>query len=143
MKVFISHAFTEAKLAKRVADSLKEDGFQVWDSAEILPGDNWGDKLAKALQEAEAMVVLLTPESLKSFNVVSDISYAIGQEKYQGRIIPVIVSSSDNLNLEHIPWILKKFRMIYVPNLEQDNQQLKEITQALKNVTSSDGLKVN
>lgn len=143
MKVFISHAFTEAKLAKRVADSLKEDGFQVWDSAEILPGDNWGDKLAKALQEAEAMVVLLTPESLKSFNVVSDISYAIGEENYQGRVIPVIASSLDNLDREHIPWILKKFRMIYVPNLEQDNQQLKEITQALKNVTSSDGLKVN
>ncbi|MDY7048493.1 MAG: toll/interleukin-1 receptor domain-containing protein [Microcystis panniformis WG22] len=143
MKVFISHAFTEAKLAKRVADSLKEDGFQVWDSAEILPGDNWGDKLAKALQESEAMIVLLTPESLKSFNVVSDISYAIGQEKYQGRLIPVIVSSSDNLNLEHIPWILKKFPMIFVPNLEQDNQELKEITQALKNATSADGLKVN
>ncbi|MFM7792542.1 MAG: toll/interleukin-1 receptor domain-containing protein, partial [Microcystis panniformis] len=68
---------------------------------------------------------------------------AIGEENYQGRVIPVIASSLDNLDREHIPWILKKFRMIYVPNLEQDNQQLKEITQALKNVTSSDGLKVN
>jgi hypothetical protein len=86
------------------------------------------------------MIVLLTPESLKSFHVVSDISYAIGQEKYQGRLIPVIVSSLDNLNLEYIPWILKKFPMIFVPNLEQDNQELKEITQALKNATSSDGL---
>ena len=33
--------------------------------------------------------------------------------------------------------------MIFVPNLEQDNHELKEITQALKNVTSADGLKVN
>ena len=140
MKVFISHAFTEAQLAKRVADSLREDGFQVWDPAEILPGENWANNLAKALQEAEAMIVLLTPESLKSFNVGSDISYAIGEEKYQGRIIPVIASALDNLDLEHIPWILKKFPMIFVPNLEQDNQELKEITQALKNVTSSDGL---
>ena len=140
MKVFISHAFTEAKLAKRVADSLKEDGFQVWDAAEMLPGENWANNIGKALQESEAMIVLLTPESLKPFNVVSDISYAIGEEKYQGRIIPVIVSSLDNLNLEHIPWILKKFPMIFVPNLEQDNQELKEITQALKNATSSDGL---
>jgi len=140
MKVFISHAFTESQLAKRVADSLREDGFQVWDPAEILPGENWANNLAKALQEAEAMIVLLTPESLKSFNVGSDISYAIGEEKYQGRIIPVIASALDNLDLEHIPWILKKFPVIFVPNLEQDNQELKEITQALKNVTSSDGL---
>ncbi|MBC1193912.1 toll/interleukin-1 receptor domain-containing protein [Microcystis aeruginosa BLCCF158] len=140
MKVFISHAFTEAQLAKRVADSLREDGFQVWDPAEILPGENWANNLAKALQEAEAMIVLLTPESLKSFNVGSDISYAIGEEKYQGRIIPVIASALDNLDLEHIPWILKKFPVIFVPNLEQDNQELKEITQALKNTTSSDGL---
>jgi hypothetical protein len=74
MKVFISHAFTEAKLAKRVADSLKEDGFQVWDAAEMLPGENWANNIGKALQESEAMIVLLTPESLKPFNVVSDIS---------------------------------------------------------------------
>ena len=87
MKVFISHAFTEAKLAKRVADSLKEDGFQVWDTGEILPGENWGNNLTQALQESEAMIVLLTPESLKSTNVIYEISYAIGQEKYQGREI--------------------------------------------------------
>ena len=143
MKVFISHAFTEAKLAKRVADSLKEDGFQVWDTGEILPGENWGNNLAQALQESEAMIVLLTPESLKSTNVIYEISYAIGQEKYQGRVIPVIASPVDNLVLENIPWILKKFKMISVPNLEQDNQGLKEIAQALKNVTSAEVFKLN
>jgi hypothetical protein len=47
MKVFISHAFTDAKLAKRVADSLKEDGFQVWDAAEMLPGENWANNIVE------------------------------------------------------------------------------------------------
>ena len=49
MKVFISRASTDAKLAKRVADVLKEAGFEVWDDTQILPGENWGEKLAEAL----------------------------------------------------------------------------------------------
>jgi hypothetical protein len=40
VKVFISHAWADAKLAKRIADILKEADFQVWDDTQILPGEN-------------------------------------------------------------------------------------------------------
>ena len=69
MKVFISYAPVDAELARRVADVLKAAGFQVWDNSQVLPGDNWGAKLAEALQDSEAMVVLLTPNSLRSPNI--------------------------------------------------------------------------
>jgi len=51
MKVFISHAQTDAELAKRVAHVLTEAGFEVWDGTQILPGENWGEQLADALSE--------------------------------------------------------------------------------------------
>ncbi|NJN59805.1 MAG: TIR domain-containing protein, partial [Leptolyngbyaceae cyanobacterium SL_5_9] len=38
MKVFISYASTDAKLAKQVADALKKAGFQTWDETQIFPG---------------------------------------------------------------------------------------------------------
>ena len=67
MKVFISHAHTDEPLVNKVAAVLKDAGLEVWDDTrEIMPGDNWAHKVAQALQESEAMVILLTPDALRS-----------------------------------------------------------------------------
>lgn len=134
MKVFISHAFTDSKLAKRVADTLREAGFQVWDDTQMLPGENWAKSLGKALDESEAMVVLLTPSSVNSSNIAHEVGYALGKQEYKGRLIPVIAAPSEQLYPEEIPWVfnLQQFQMIRVPNLEEDEKGLKKIAQALK-----------
>ena len=132
MKVFISHAATDAKLAKRVAHVLREAGFQVWDETLILPGDNWGTQLAEALQESEAMVVLLTPNSLHSPNLSHELGYALGKEGYKGRVIPVLAASPEQLPKEDIPWILHKFHMIQLQDQEKDEEGLRSIVQALQ-----------
>jgi predicted nucleotide-binding protein len=70
MKVFISYAHNDMPLAKRVTNALEQSGLDVWDAErEILPGDNWAKKIAKALEESDAMVVLLTPDALSSKTV--------------------------------------------------------------------------
>ena len=133
MKVFISHASTDAKLAKCVAEVLRDAGFQVWDETQILPGDNWGGKLAEALQESEAMVVLLTPNSLHSPNLSYEVGYALGQADYKGRVIPVIAAPpEEQLSKEDIPWVLYKLHMIYLRDQERDAEGLRKIAQALK-----------
>lgn len=136
MKVFISHALSDNKLAKRVADTLREAGFQVWDDTQILPGENWAESLSKALDESEAMVVLLTPISVRSSNIAHEVGYALGKQKYKGRLIPVIAAFSEQLDSEEIPWVfnLQQFQMIRVPNLEEDEEGLRKIAQALKAV---------
>ena len=132
MKVFISHASTDAKLAKRVAHVLREAGFKVWDDTQILPGDNWGTQLAEALQESEAMVVLLTPNSLHSPNLSHELGYALGNEGYKGRVIPVLTASPEQLPKEDIPWILHKFHMIHLQDQGKDEEGLRSIAQALQ-----------
>src|SRR2546427_13069892 len=104
MKVFISHATTDTDLAKRIIDGLKASGFQVWDPSEVLPGDNWGAKLGEALEDSDAMVVLLTPNSLKSPNVTSEVGFALGNRNYKGRIIPVLAAPPNQLPREELPW---------------------------------------
>ena len=132
MKVFISHAATDAKLANRVAHVLREAGFQVWDETQILPGDNWGTQLAEALQESEAMVVLLTPNSLHSPNLSHEVGYALGKAGYKGRVIPVLAASPEQLPKEDIPWILHKFHIIQLQDQDKDEEGLRSIAQALQ-----------
>ncbi|MDX2212190.1 MAG: toll/interleukin-1 receptor domain-containing protein [Oculatellaceae cyanobacterium bins.114] len=134
MKVFISYANPDKELATRVTHALKASGFQVWDDSQILPGENWRESIATALQESDAIVVLLTPSSVHSPTVTQDIGYALGKQDYKGKLIPVVAASTEQLPQEEIPWILKRLRMIHIPNLEDDEEGLREITQALKAV---------
>ncbi len=83
MKVFISHSSKDQDLAARVVSSLEKSGLDVWyDKREILPGDNWADKIAQGLRESDAMVVLLTPSALESDSVNWDIDFAPGFPGY-------------------------------------------------------------
>ena len=135
MKVFISHADADADLAKRVADTLKKSGFQVWDAgdnSQVLPGDNWGEKLAQALEESNAMVILLTPNSVKSPNVTYELSFALGNRNYEGRVIPVLAVPPEQLPMDQIPWILGRFQMIHLPDEERDGQAIQQIAYALR-----------
>jgi TIR domain len=132
MNVFISHASTDAHLAKRIADVLRESGFQVWDETELLPGENWAAKLGEALQESDAMVVLLTPDSLRSPNVNYEVGYALGKENFKGRLIPVIAAPSEQLPQESIPWVLKKLKMVHLPDPEKNEEGLQRIAEALQ-----------
>ena len=48
----------------------------------VLPGDNWPNKVDQALQESDAMVVLLTADALRASWVRREIQYALGEQKY-------------------------------------------------------------
>jgi hypothetical protein len=132
MKVFISHAATDARLASRLTQVLREAGFDVWHDTEIFPGENWGEKLGEALRESDAMVVLLTPDSVRSPNVRYEIGYALGKSDYKGRLLPVIAASPEQLPKEEIPWVLNRLRMIQLTGQEEDEEGLRQIAQALK-----------
>ena len=134
MKVFISHAHTDEPLVKKIAAFLEEAGLEVWDAnREILPGDNWADKVAQALQESEAMVVLLTPDALRSSWVRREIEYALGEPGYRKRLIPVFVGDQTELPKEEVPWILRHLQMIKLAEYPKE-EGMKQIAQALLEV---------
>src|SRR5438132_5424756 len=122
MKVFISHADADADLGKRVGDELRASGFQAWDISLVFPGDNLGTELGKALEESNAMVVLLTPNAVKSPNVTLEIGFALSNMNYKGRVIPVVAAPPEQLPREEIPWILNRFQMIQLPEADRDGE---------------------
>jgi len=133
MKVFLSYAYKDEFLAKRITSALIKNGLDVWNAeAEILPGDNFAEKISDALQDSDAMVALISPESLKSKNVQCEIEYALGNKSYSNRVIPVLVGSEESLSSESIPWILRRLQMIRVAKPEQADEEINQITEALK-----------
>ena len=139
MKVFISHAHSDEHLAQKVAAILQEAGLEVWDAMrEILPGDNWAQEVSNALQESEAMVILLTPDAVRSEWVRREmrwnIEYALGEVRFRSRLIPVVAGDPDILNTEGVPWILRHQKMVDLTRHENEEEGIREVARTLLQV---------
>jgi hypothetical protein len=133
MKVFISYSQKDEALASRVVASLEEAGLDAWYSKrEIMPGDNWADKIAQGLRESDAMVVLLTPNALDSESQRWDIDYALSQRPFKRRLIPVLVGDTDDFPSERIPWIFSHLQTIKLSDDAKNEDQLKQLVKVLK-----------
>jgi|ERR1044072_490623 hypothetical protein len=134
MKVFISHANQDEALASKIVSSLEDAGLEVWyDEREIIPGDNWADRIAHGLKEANAMVVLVTPTALESDHMQRDIDYALTQKRFKGRLVPVLAGDSRQFQDVSIPWIFEHLPMISLTGNGTTTEELAQIAQVLKN----------
>jgi hypothetical protein len=92
MKIFLSHARKDVTLAYQLAEQLRRGAFDVWLSEdEIVPGENWAKKVGKALDDAEMIVLLLTPAAMQSDSLQQDMEFALGSRKYENRVFSVFV----------------------------------------------------
>jgi hypothetical protein len=108
MKVFLSYSGSERSLAERIRNDLAAAGISVWDAVqEIVPGENWPKKVGKALDESNAMVVLISPEAVRSRWIKHEIDYALGSPRFEGRLIPVLARPTRD-----IPWILQRMHIV-------------------------------
>ena len=106
MQVFLSYAHGDEAFAKSLASELTSRGFSVWrDEEQVLPGDNLHLRIGSALAKSKAMIVLVSPESMSSPYVRSEIDYALGNPNYEGRLFPVQVRPT-----QEIPWILRSLK---------------------------------
>lgn len=106
MQIFLSYARSDETFAKALSSQLERRGFSVWSPGEeVLPGDNVWLRTGEALKKSKAMVVLLSPDSMRSEHVRREIQYALGDPNYEGRLFPVRIRPT-----EDVPWILRKFR---------------------------------
>ena len=108
MQVFLSYAHPDGALAEALQSYLEKKGFSVWNpQADLLPGDNIFLRNGEALKNSRAMVVLISPESMRSEWVRGEIQYALGDQKYEGRLFPVQVRPTSSM-----PWILREFKIL-------------------------------
>jgi len=86
---FVSYSRGDRDLAGRLIRKLVESGIQVWvDHANIPPGAAWDAAIQSALDGAVATIVVLSPEAVRSPNVLDEISFSLDHRKL---VIPVLL----------------------------------------------------
>ena len=107
----------------------------MWDpDLNHLPGDNWAAMVGRALEESEAMVVLLTPAAVDSPYVKREIEYALGARNYSNRLVPVVVGDRKRVSTENIPWIVRGMRWVYLDDHGRGVSEVRPIADAIHRI---------
>jgi len=55
----------QPRIARGLVSQLWEHGFQTWDAEhDLLPGDNWGQEILRAIREANVAIVLMPTDPI-------------------------------------------------------------------------------
>ncbi|MBN2303747.1 MAG: toll/interleukin-1 receptor domain-containing protein [Anaerolineae bacterium] len=85
--VFLSYSRKDRNFVCRLAADLELLVGDVWIDIEDIPGgQNWSDVIQRGLDDCEAMVLVISPDSMKSHNVQAEWQYLLDQGK---PLIPV------------------------------------------------------
>ncbi len=122
--LFISYAREDGAFALRLAHSLREAGIAIWlDKLDIPSGARWDTAIQQALNDCASLLVVLSPASVASENVLDEIGFALHKKKH---IVPVLFRPCD------MPFRLHRFQ--YVDFTENYEHGLRELLEDLLKV---------
>lgn len=104
--VFISYSRKDMTTMKRIRDELRAAGVPLWTDEKLTPGTpSWRNSIEKALENAAAVVVLMSPDSKHSQWVERELGYAGSQHV---RVYPVLIAGTEQnaipLELANSQW---------------------------------------
>lgn len=103
-KIFISYSRKDTQIADSLARDLTSVGVDVWmDREDIEVGERWSTAIQNALETAQAMVLVLSPDSMSSSNVEDEFTYFLDNNK---PIVPIMVRQTRlHFQLHRLQWI--------------------------------------
>ncbi|MFW6162147.1 MAG: toll/interleukin-1 receptor domain-containing protein [Planctomycetota bacterium] len=109
-EAFISHAAEDRGFVRRLARLLADHGVRYWFSeAHILGAQQWHDQIGLALARCEWFLLVLSPAAVKSKWVKRELLYALQDDRYLERIVPILWRPCD---AEELSWTLASFQWV-------------------------------
>lgn len=89
-KLFISYSRMDKAMAQKVADALKDEGYDVFWDADIPPGQRFDAYILSQLEQSDAAIVLWSTHSVTSDYVKEEAEHA----KTRGQLVPVRIDDA-------------------------------------------------
>ena len=125
-EVFLSHSSKDRSFVVRLARMLRQHKIKYWYSATHIAGaKQWHDEIGRALARCEWFLVVLTPDSVRSAWVKRELLFALNQDRYNERIIPILRKPCEYGRLS---WTLPEFQLVdFTGNFDLGCRQLLKI----------------
>jgi len=103
-KIFLSYARQDGEFTLKLAIRLKDAGVEIWiDQLDIPAGERWDRAIQQSLESCKALLLVLSPASVDSENVMDEVGFAAEERKL---IVPVLFQSCK------IPFRLRRLQFI-------------------------------
>jgi WD40 repeat protein len=100
---FVSYKRDEIDQVREFVDALKQKQkycCMVWiDQDKLIPGSDWRRSIEKAIDYADAVLLMLSPSAVQSVHVRAEIAYALEKDK---NIIPIMLQPVPTEDLESL-----------------------------------------
>ncbi|SRR5260221_6249598 len=109
-EVFLSHSSKNVHFADRLAKALAAHGVNSFFSKKNIRGaQEWHDEIGFALKRCDWFLLVLSPDSVRSTWVKRELVYALQEQRFVERIIPVLYKTCD---AEELSWTLSPFQRV-------------------------------
>ena len=109
-EAFLSHSSKNLAFASQVAKVLADHSISTFYSRKHIVGvQEWHDEIGEALKRCDWFLLVLSPQTVKSKWVKHELIYALQQNRYKGRIVPLVYKSCD---INTLSWTLSGFQHI-------------------------------
>ena len=109
-EVFISYAARNRGFVKTLTRMLADHGVRAWYSERHIRGaQQWHDEIGRALKRCDWFLLVLSPQAVASKWVKRELLYALQDDRYEQRIIPVVFRRCD---FDKLSWTLSSFQVV-------------------------------
>ena len=91
--IFISYARKDIDFAQKIVDALAENNLDTWVDWKSIPkGEDWEQEIYRGIEEADAFLFLISPDSIASQMCNKEIACAVKNGK---RMLPLVLRDTD------------------------------------------------
>ena len=109
-ELFLSYAHQDIHFARSLVETLMHHQVRVWYSqSNILGGQQWHDEIGAALERCDWLAVVLSPAAIESKWVKRELGYALIENQYDNRVIPLLYKPC---NYNMLAWDLRSIQMV-------------------------------
>ena len=91
--IFISYSRSDIVLASKIVQALADNNLDTWVDWKSIPkGEDWEQEIYRGVEEADAFLFLISPDSVASQMCNKEIEHAVKNGK---RILPIVIRDAD------------------------------------------------
>jgi hypothetical protein len=109
-ELFLSHATPDRPFVDELVQVLRGNGIPVWYSVtNILGSRQWHDEIGRALERCDWFGLILSPAALKSKWVRRELMFALNDDRYVDKIVPILYQGCE---FHRLSWVLPSFQIV-------------------------------